>query len=183
MVIRDHIYTIHTFEEFIAQQPNRLFELVHGEIVEKLPTQEHGILAARLAARLTVFVEDNNLGRVAVEARHSPPDDDYNDRLPDVSFSADYDPVVKKGAVKKMPTLAIEIKSPDDSYRQMRETADFYIANGCQVVWLIFPERQTIEIHRLNHTPQTLTEADVLDAPDILPDFSLALNYLFKDLS
>ncbi|MCI0709991.1 MAG: Uma2 family endonuclease [Chloroflexi bacterium] len=183
MVIRDQLYTIHTFEDFIAHQPNRLFELVHGEIVEKLPTQEHGVLAARLAARLTVFVEDHNLGRVAVEARHRPPDDEYNDRLPDVSFSAGYDPLVKKGAVEKMPALAIEIKSPDDSYRQMRETADFYIANGCQLVWLIFPELKTIEIHRLNHAPQTLTETESLTAPDILPGFTLPLSYLFKDLT
>src|SRR5690349_14768880 len=124
MVIQDKTYTVEEFEIFLNQHPRRLFELVYGEIIEKLPTEEHGIIAARLTARLTVFVEDHNLGRVAVEARHRVLDDDFNDRLPDISFSAEHKrPVIKQGAVPQMPDLAIEIKSPTDTYRQMRETA------------------------------------------------------------
>ena len=183
MVIRDKIYTIADFEDFIRQHPNRLYELIHGEIVEKVPTQEHGVIAARITARLTVFVEDNELGFVAVEARHRPFDDDYNDRLPDVSFTAGVDkPVVKKGAVPSMPDLAVEIKSPDDTYRQMRETADFYLANGCKTVWLVFPERKTIEIRRLNQAPVTLKADDTLTGHDTLPGFSMAVHSIFKGL-
>jgi len=43
-----------------------------------------------------------------------------------VSFVADLSKeVIRKGAALFMPDLAIEIKSPDDSFKKMRETARF----------------------------------------------------------
>lgn len=45
MVIQTKSYTIEEFEEFIARPENgdRVFELIHGEIVEKVPTEEHSM--------------------------------------------------------------------------------------------------------------------------------------------
>lgn len=64
----------------------------------------------------------------------------------------------------------------------MRETADFYIANGCQLVWLIFPERKTVELHRLNAPVLTLGEHDHLEGEDVVPGFVLSVGYLFEGL-
>lgn len=168
----------------LAQPENRerLLELVHGEIVEKMPTEEHGIIVLRIGSRLLIFVEANNLGRVGVEIRHRNPEDNYNDRLPDISFTADTTtPVVTEGAVLRLPDLAVEVKSPSDSYRQMRDKADYYLANGVKLVWLVYPEKRLIESYVASGEIQILNEADALEGGDVLPGFSMAVSEVFKN--
>lgn len=184
MAVEKQVYTVADFENFISLPENRerLFELIDGEIVEKMVTQEHGILAATFATYLNVHVWQNPTGRVAVEARHRPINDNTNDRLPDVSFVSDLTkPVVRKGAVLFMPDLAIEIKSPDDTFKQMRATARYYIAHGVKLVWLVFPEQRVIEVY----TPDdefVLGEDEILTGGDVLPGFSLNVRDLFKNI-
>src|SRR5207247_897771 len=102
-----------------------------GEIVEKVVTQQHGIIAAFIATEISLYLRQHRIGRVAVEVRYRAPDDQENDRLPDVSFTRDLDrPVSEVGAVPYMPDLAVEIKSPDDTYKGMREKARYYLAKG-----------------------------------------------------
>ena len=45
MTTQEKLYTVDEFEQIIAQPENseRLLELVNGEIVEKMPTEEHEI--------------------------------------------------------------------------------------------------------------------------------------------
>jgi Uma2 family endonuclease len=50
-------YTITEFENFLAEHPGGLFELVYGEIVEKLPTEEYGLLAVRISTRLNILLK------------------------------------------------------------------------------------------------------------------------------
>jgi len=127
-----------------------------------------------------------NLGRVAVEPRHQVPGDQHNARLPDVAFTSTEraQPVVKQGGVPQMPDLAVEIKSPDDRIREMREKADYYLRNGARVVWLVYPDSQSIEICTLNIegtlqiTP--LAAEETLDGGAILPEFSVTLGDFFK---
>ena len=181
MVIQTRTYTVEEFEIFLKHeaQQDRLYELINGEIVEKVPTEEHGMIVLRIGAKLLVFVEDQQLGWVTTEARHRLPDDPHNDRLPDISFrSADSGPVVKRGAVLQMPDLAVEVKSPDDSYKEMREKAAYYLAHGSRMVWLVFPEKRIVEVY----TPQeqqVLIIGDTLSGGEVLPDFTLPVEAVF----
>lgn len=88
MTVLERQLTTEEFETFLQLPENeeRLFELIHGEIVEKIATEEHGVIALTIGAFLRVFVKQHNLGRVGVEVRHQLPKDHYNSRLPDVSF-------------------------------------------------------------------------------------------------
>jgi Uma2 family endonuclease len=183
MVVQNRLYTVDEFEAFIALPENRdrLFELINGEIVEKVPAEEHGIIVLRLGSKILAFVDMHNLGRVAVEVRHRLPGDDHNARLPDISFRSDTTmPVVKQGSIPVMPDLAVEVKSPNDSYREMREEADYYLANGSHMVWLVYPEKRLVEVH----TPDEmgiLTADDTLDGGDVLPGFTLAVREIFPE--
>jgi len=51
---------------------HRLFELIDGRSVEKLPTQEHGYIAGKLSQHLNNWVDDGHSGIVGVEVRHCP---------------------------------------------------------------------------------------------------------------
>lgn len=176
------LYTVMEFEQFIAQPENadKRLELVYGEIVEKpMPTREHGIVAGNFVTDINLYLRQNPIGYAAVEARHRPPDDDENDRLPDVSFVSNMNkPVERKGAALYMPDLAIEIKSPDDSYLKMVERALFYLKHGSRMVWLAYPEKRQIEVWTLDDH-FTLNENDYLEGGDVLPGFRVMVKSFF----
>ncbi len=48
---------------------------------------------------------------------------------------------MRRGAV------AVEIKSPDDPYRSMRDKAEYYIQHRCALGWLVYPGGLQ-EVHR-----------------------------------
>jgi Uma2 family endonuclease len=180
MVLREQIVNIRDFEAYIMQEPERLFELIHGEIVEKVPTEEHGIIVLNIGSEIRAYLKQNRIGRVTTEARHRPASDPYNDRLPDVSFRHSDEAVVKQGAVEQMPDLAVEVKSPSDTYKQMREKADFYLANGTRIVWLVYPEKQSVEVYQTGQPVQSFSEGESLKGGDILPNFKLSLAEIFE---
>jgi Uma2 family endonuclease len=176
--------TIQDFEAFIALPENsdRLFELIDGEIVEKMPTEEYGFLASILNAEIYNYLKKHPIGRVVVEVRYQLPGDHQNSRLPDVSFTSNerLQPLVKSGAVPQMPDLVIEIKSPNDVMLKMREKALYYLSNGAQLVWLVFPHKKQIEVYTADEV-KVLGLDDTLDGGDVLPGFTLALQEIFTE--
>ncbi len=77
-----------------------------------------------------------------------------------------------------MPDLAIEVKSPDDSYKGMREKADYYLANGSQMVWLVMTEKQQVEVHRPGGFEVVAIDG-ALDGGDVLPGLMIPLREVF----
>ncbi len=175
-------YTVAEFEAFIERPENRdrLFELIDGEIVKKMVTEEHGLIVANLIFLLKRYLIQHPIGHVGVEISHRTPNDDYNERLPDISFILNSErPIVRQGAVPAMPELAIEVKSYSQTYKEMREKAAFYLAHGARAVWLVFPEKRLVE----TYTPTThniLLENETLSGGDMLPNFSLSVAEIFQ---
>lgn len=183
MAVEKQITTIDEFERFIAQPEHRghSFELINGEIIEKMSTEEHGLIAAQIVAALIAYLKNQPLGRAGVEIRYRFPDDDRNDLIPDVSYISNERalPITKKGAVPLMPDLAVEVKSPDDSNNELRAKAIYYLKSGSEMVWLVFPTKQKIEVYT-EEMVITLGIDDVLDGGEVLPGFSLSVSELFE---
>jgi Uma2 family endonuclease len=184
MAINQTLYTVEAFEAFAALPENRdrLLELVYGEIHEKVPTEKHGILTGIFFMVLMLFAESRKLGYPSIETRHHLPNDAHNARLPDVSFRRATSPVVEQGAVQQMPDLAIEIQSPDDSPREMREKAAYYLQNGTEIVWLVYL-KQTVEVCTRSASGsiefETVDVNGTLSGGNVLPGFTLALKDVF----
>ena len=172
------------FEQFIALPENvdRRFELIDGEIVEMSPTEVHNLVGGNFYSALRAFVLPRKLGRVVYEVRYRIPGDNRNSRIPDISFTVTERllPVVWKGAATQMPDLAIEIKSPDDRYTDLRRKAAYYLEYGVRLIWLAFPEKRIIEIYRPDADVEILTAEDELKDADIIPGFSVVVADLFE---
>jgi Uma2 family endonuclease len=181
MTVLDRQVTTTDFERFLQLPENedRLFELIAGEIVEKMATEEHGVIALNIGALLRAFVKQHSLGRVGVEIRHQLPKDHYNSRLPDVSFTSGTRSVIRKGGLPQMPDLAVEIQSPDDSIKKMRNKANYYLANGTRLVWLVFPSKRYVEVYQLDSEMEVLFGDDQLDGVDVLPGFTMSVADVF----
>jgi Uma2 family endonuclease len=187
MLKQEQLYVVEEFEHLADAPENadRLLELINGEIVEKVPTEEHGVIALNIATPIKVFLQKNKLGRVGVEIRHRRPGDQYNARQPDVSFRSDTtSPVVTRGSVLQMPDLAIEIRSPDQAPRELREKAAYYLRNGSRLVWLVYPQTKTVEVSTLDTNGslnfKTLTVDETLDGAEVLPGFTLPVREIFE---
>jgi Uma2 family endonuclease len=174
-----------TAEAFIAfvlrpENEGRRFELIDGEIVEKMPTQLHALIATLFIFKLSLYFQNNPIGWVFTELRIKLPQDNLNDTIPDVSV------VLKEGRqvdpnkpLAFMPDLAIEIKSPDDSLIKMRKKANYYLENGSKLVWLVDTQRQKVEVYTVDDT-EILGINDMLEGGDLLPDFKLPVSELWS---
>ena len=181
MAVQKTYTTVAEFESLIDRPENddRRFELINGEIVEKVPTETHGTYAANVATDLTLYKRANG-GRVSVEARYRAEDDDRNDRLPDVSYTrADHlQPAVSDGAVLHMPDLAVEIQSKNQSAQFMLDKAHYYLENGAAMVWIVYRNRTVRVMTPMSNKLFTLE--DTIDGGDVLPGFTLAVRDIFS---
>jgi Uma2 family endonuclease len=183
MTLLEKTYTIDEFDRFLARPENqgRLFELVNGDIIEKMPTAQHGYIAGLVITAINNFALPRRMGIAAVEARHRNPDDRYNDRIPDVSFTKGRRQLVTQGSVGRFPDLVVEIRSPDDAVQGMRDKAIDYINNGVSIVWLVDPRLRFVEVYRPGRDVELLGMTDMLSGDDVLPGFMMPVSYLFTD--
>jgi Uma2 family endonuclease len=181
---KERIHTVEEFEDFIALPENqdRLFELINGEIVEKMPTQLHALIASLFNLFLGVYMQQNPIGWVFTELRIKLPDDEQNDTLPDVAVVLKENRKLDPDApLTYMPDLAIEIQSPGQSEDGLRKKVAHYLANGTRLVWLTLPKKQAIEVHAPGQPVKTFGLDDTLDGGDVLPGFKLAVKDVFTE--
>jgi Uma2 family endonuclease len=178
---KSKLHTVDEFEAFIAQPDNdeRLFELIEGEIVEKVPTLEHGVITGNIFGPIWNFTRERGIGRVAQEVRHRLPGDEHNNRLPDIAFYTDKTkPLIAHGPTPYLPDLAVEVKSPNDSLPKLRAKAHYYLSNGCRLVWLVIPDKRLVFVLAADDE-EIFDEDDTLDGGDILPGFKLPVREIF----
>ncbi len=164
MAIERRLTTVEMFEQVAdtAENAERLLELIHGEIVEKVPTEEHGVATGNLHGFLWNYSRQTGIGRLVIEGRYRNPEDQHNARIPDLAFTVNpAAPPVQRGSVPRMPDLAIEVRSPDQPVKTMREKARYYLANGVNMVWLVFTDQRIVEVYTLD-SEAILTETDTL---------------------
>jgi Uma2 family endonuclease len=181
-VEKQRFLTVEEFEQFADASENRerLLELIDGEVIERVPTEKHGMIVGNIYGPIWNFVQQHKSGRVVMEVRHRVTGDRHNARLPDISYIGGKRPVVEKGSVPRMPDLAVEVKSPDDSLKSMREKARYYLAHGTQLVWLVDPEKRLVEVYTPDDE-QVLTENEALSGGNVLSDFTLPVRDIFVD--
>ncbi len=182
MAIGEQLYTVEAFEELAdsAENVERLLELVNGEIVEKMPTEDHGMIVSNFVLALGNFAHPRKLGRVVAEVRYRKAGDNYNARIPDVSFSSAKRPIVKEGSVPELPDLAVEVQSPKQSLKVLREKARYFVSSGTKLFLLVIPSKQLVEVYTPD-SEEVLTIDDTFSGGDVLPGFTLPVRDIFRD--
>ena len=75
--------------------------------------------------------------------------------------------------------LCVEVLSPGNSLRRIREKLREYFARGVRMVWIIDPEDRTITVYRSVDEGRLLHENATLDGEDVLPGFSCRVAEFF----
>jgi Uma2 family endonuclease len=186
MAITERLITVDEFEAFIELPENadRTFELIDGEIIEKMPTERHGLTAGTLYGWLWSFITPRKLGRLVIEVRYRLPEHEHDSRIPDISFTLAerVQPVVDEGASPVFPDLAIEVQSPHDRVTKMREKAAYYLANGVKMVWLVLVKHKLVEVYRHGVDDVDILNIDqMLTGYELLPGFSMPVRAIFEE--
>lgn len=170
------------YEAFItrAENADKLFELINGEIVEKMPSYEPSHIAGWILTFINMYLLQNEIGYTTTADGGYILDDD-NTLIPDVGYiSKARMPEIPDREVPTYPDLAIEVMSPTDRKRGLRLKAEKYLSYGTKMVWLVFPDEQQVEVYTPDEDVIMIGVDGTLDGRDVLPGFKLAVKDIFK---
>ncbi len=164
-----------TPEEYLALPEEKPYlEYVDGVVLQKpMPNEDHGELAFRVGHLIQLWL-GTRPGRIGVEVR-AKLGELPNYRLPDVSY---WKPGIPRGEGAP-PTVAVEIRSPDQTLAELRTKCEFLRRSGVETCWLIDPVNRSAEVfegRKHAGTPVTVLKAESL------PGFELPLADLFAIL-
>jgi len=77
------------------------------------------------------------------------------------------------------PDFVIELQSLSDSLSQLKDKMKEYMANGCQLGWLISPELRKVYIYKPGEAITEVTFEKPLSGQNTLPGFALDLSKIF----
>jgi Uma2 family endonuclease len=168
--------------ERILRAEDRICELIDGVLVEKAVNDESAGLASVLVHLLGIFVVPRKLGWLL------GPDGfirlfGRDLRAPDVCYvprqQRPAGRLLSEGYSDVAPALAIEVFSPGNTVREMEQKRSEFFAAGTELFWIVYPERQEVEVASHGDAPRTLAREDVLDGGSVLPGFSIRVRDLF----
>lgn len=163
-------------------------ELIQGELHEMpLAEYHHGRIVAKFASPLGQHVEEHQLGEVyAAETGFILANDPDTVRAPDCAFVSQARALAVgngPGFFPGAPDLAVEVISPDETYMDVEDKVESWLAAGARIVVVVNPRNCTLKVYRNPKTVLVLTIDDTFDGEDVVPGFQLPMRRLFPDAS
>ena len=178
MAVQKQLYTIEEFVRFTEQPENsdRLFELINGEIIEKMPgTTRNSAIAAWVIFFVRLFCREREIpcfisgeqGTYDILGHAYAPDFAYKQTPTSTEYP---DPVA--------PLWVVEVISPNDKPGEIRVKRLIYLQAGI-LYWEIYPEDQAVDVYIPGQPVHTYGIDDMIEVGDLLPGFKLAVKDIF----
>ena len=174
-----------SIHEIVLPETTPETEWIRGRARQKVsPTYDHGAVQGQLYMALWIWAEAGGHGRVASEWRFriAPPGAVVRPLVPDVAYLSFRD--LPSDAARDLvqvplgaPTVAVEIRSPDDRPAYAEHKIATYLAAGTSAVLVVDPQRETIAVHDCGGA-RIVRAGDTLTHP-ALPGFALDVGALF----
>jgi Uma2 family endonuclease len=167
----------------LAQDEHR-YQLIKGELKQMSPAgPRHGRIAMRLGALIEQHARQNNLGFVyAAETGFKLQENPDTVRAADAAFIAQ-SRIPPEGEPEGFwaiaPDLVVEVVSPSDSAQMIQSKITDWLTAGCHLVWIVYPDNQTVTEYRSLTEVRVLTAAYSLIGGEVLPDFTCPVQDLF----
>jgi Uma2 family endonuclease len=145
------------------------------------PKGRHGAVQALIAHLLLNVVRPRKSGWITTESGvviERDPDTVFG---PDVSFySIARHPKRPEGYFEIPPDLVVEVLSPDDRRKNVREKIKDYVKSGVKLVWLVDPEVKTVTVYAGSLRGTELDEIETITGGDVLPEFACKVAEFFE---
>jgi Uma2 family endonuclease len=100
-------------------------------------------------------------------------------RGPDVSFVR-RSHIPEGQWVEGAPDLVAEVVSPSDTAAQIERKVQQYLRAGAHTVWVVYPDSGRVHVFEANGSVRILEGDAKLEAPELLPGFSVPVRTLFE---
>jgi Uma2 family endonuclease len=172
--------TLLTLEQFERLPDDGLrHELDEGELITMPPTFGlHGKVLIVTSSLLFNFVRPRSLGLVVSDVGFQLSANTL--RAPDIAFIK-ADRALTLDLERRFvgaPDLAIEIISPSETAADIAHKVRQYLHAGA-IVWVLYPKDRSVHAFDSAKNVRILEGDDLLDAPALLPGFSVRVNELF----
>lgn len=168
-----------TVEQFLALPEDERVrqELLGGEIVTMgRGGQPHEITKGNFNRWLWVYLDRNPIGFVLSETSYQL--SEHDTPIPDVSLVlAGRLQEGRTGLIQLCPDIAIEVVSSEPA-AVLQAKIKLYLQHGTKVVWVAYPELRIIHVYDAKGVRE-LTGDQALEAPEILPGFSVPVAAFF----
>lgn len=176
-----------TAEQFSTMTFELPVELVRGEVVEMpRPDLRHGLVCGNVGFPLISWSRATNGGFVVTNDSGVVTERDPDTvRGPDVMFiplARVAGGVLPSGFSDLLPSLAVEVMSPSDRWKQILKKIGEYLDRGVSEVWVVDPKRRVVHVYRPDDEPLIVGESETLESPAVLPGFSCEVREFFRGL-
>ena len=174
-----------TAEELFALPEGEMqYELVRGQLREvPMAGWQHGSVEANIIAILVTDRVARTVGRtVSGDTAFVLARDPDTVRIPDVAFVRHerLPPPLVSGRAALAPDLAVEIRSPNDRPGEVQQKVADYFAAGVQLVWLVDPDAQTVEVWTPGGLDRRCTVTETIDGGTVIPGFRCPVARFFE---
>ncbi|MDC0831448.1 Uma2 family endonuclease [Geitlerinema sp. CS-897] len=173
------------FAQLCENHPDIKFERnARGELIVMPPTGgETGNRNALLVVKLGIWNDRTKLGYIFDSSTCFKLPNGGN-RSPDLSWiRRDRWEALSPGDRETFPPIApdfvLELKSPSDNLKDLRDKMAEYQEAGVKLGWSIDRQGQTVEIYRQGQEPELRDRPVTLDGETVLPDFELDLSIVW----
>jgi len=101
-------------------------------------------------------------------------------RRADIAYLSGEQMKASRDGVPSVCTFVMEVISKNDQINEVAEKLKEYFADGVQVVWVIFPQIQKVEVWRSVRDVTICFDNDICTATPVLDDFQITVNEIFK---
>ena len=79
----------------------------------------------------------------------------------------------------KLPKFVLEVISGNDKANKVKEKMIECFKSGIKVLWLLYPDNQTVQIYTSLKQAQICTDDDICSARPVLEDFEIRADEIF----
>lgn len=173
-----------TFKSLCAANPEAKLECTAtGELVIMSPTGgETGRRNLNISMQLGLWNEQTGLG-VAFDSSTMFQLPNGAFRSPDAAWVelSRWEALTsdeREGFCPLCPDFVVELRSPSDTLKTLREKMGEYIDNGARLGWLVDPETKQVEIYSPSTSPKILDSPQAVFDDSVLPNFQLKLSLI-----
>ena len=172
-----------TYEDYAKTPDDERWELIDGELFRMpSPNVAHQITSGRLFLRMTLFVDERNLG-IVLDAPMDVVLSDHDTVEPDLLFiSNERMGIIATLNIQGAPDLVVEIHSPSTAQRDLTTKRELYARHGVKEYWPINPVARTVTVLLLRDSDYVeagvYKEGDTVTSPT-LEGFSFRVEEIF----
>ncbi|EAZ90290.1 Uma2 family endonuclease [Crocosphaera chwakensis] len=156
-----------------------------GELIVNPPTGGNtGHRNLSITGQLSVWFEANDtLGRAFDSSTGFELPNGAN-RSPDAAWVSQtrwdaLTPEQQDSFIPLCPDFVVELRSKNDTLKDLRAKMEEYRENGAKLGWLIDPKHKRVEIYRPGQAVEVLENPSHLSGETVLPRFSLSLKRIW----